>query len=60
MSMTLNKAIDLLSQVGTVEEWNEVRDSIKAKVTDKDWVRNYVPTIDGSGLIVEVLGRDGK
>ena len=58
--MTLNKAIELLSQVGTVEEWNAVRDSIKAKVTDKDWVKNYVPTIDVSGLIVEVLGRDGK
>lgn len=60
MSMKLNKAIELLSQVGTVEEWNEVRDSIKAKVTDRDWVQNYLPTIDASGLIVEVLGRDGK
>ena len=58
--MTLNKAIELLSQVGTVDEWNAVRDSIKAKVTDKDWVKNYVPAIDVSGLIVEVLGRDGK
>lgn len=58
--VTLAEAISRLSEVKDVEQWNEVRDAIKATVPDREWVRQYVPAIDGSGLIVKVLGQDEK
>ena len=57
-NMTLDKAIGMLSQAANVDQWNETRESIKSLVTYQDWLKNYMPTIDASGLIVEVLGRD--
>lgn len=57
-NMTLDKAIGMLSQAADVDQWNETRDKIKASVKQEDWFDNYMPTIDASGLIVEVLGRD--
>lgn len=57
-NMTLDKAISMLSQTTNVDQWNETRDSIKASVKQEDWLTNYVPTIDVSGLIVKVLGKD--
>ncbi len=59
-NMTLDKAIGMLSQAADVDQWNETRDKIKASVKTEDWFANYMPTIDVSGLIVEVLGRDEK
>lgn len=59
-NMTLDKAIGMLSQAADVDQWNETRDKIKAAVKQEDWFANYMPTIDVSGLIVTVLGRDEK
>jgi hypothetical protein len=60
--MTLEQAVESLKQVKSVEEWNSKRDSIRSKVIREQgpnvWVTEYVPTIDGNGLIVEVLGPD--
>jgi hypothetical protein len=55
--MTVETAIAQLSQVQSVEEWNEVREQIKNEVNDHIvWVRDFVPEIDCKGLIVKVLG----
>jgi hypothetical protein len=55
--MTVETAIAQLSQVQSVEEWNEVRETIKNEVNDDSvWVRDFVPEIDCKGLIVQVLG----
>lgn len=57
-NMTTDKAIAMLSQAADVKEWNEIRETIKTAVKQEDWLANYVPVIDASGIIVEVLGRD--
>ena len=54
--MNKDQAVALLSKVKTVEEWNQVREGIKDKCTQAQWMA-LIPTIDGSGLIVEILGR---
>ena len=58
-AISLTEAIKSLKEVKTVEQWNDIRDSVKASVNDQvKWRKEYVPTIDASGLIVEVLGKD--
>ena len=55
--MTVETAIAQLSQVQSVEEWNEVREQIKNEVNDHIvWVRDFVPDIACKALIVKVLG----
>lgn len=56
--MTPLGATAMLYKVKDVEEWNQTRETIKGMVTQEDWFENYVPVIDASGLIVEVLGKD--
>lgn len=57
--ISLPEAINALKQVKNVDQWNATRDAIKASVNDQvKWRKEYVPTIDASGLIVEVLGKD--
>lgn len=58
--MTIEKALNSLRQVKTVEEWNEARERIKTQIDPHTWVKHYVPLIDANGLIVEVLGKDGE
>jgi hypothetical protein len=53
--MNLKQAVNLLEKAENVHEWNEIRESIKAQVLPHVWIRDYVPTIDVSGLIVTVL-----
>jgi hypothetical protein len=58
-AISLTEAIKSLREVKTVDQWNNTRDAIKASVNDQvKWRKEYVPTIDASGLIVEVLGKD--
>jgi hypothetical protein len=59
----LAEATKSLQACKTVKEWNSTRDAIKRKVTSSAngiqiWLDYYVPSIDGSGLIVKVLGQD--
>ena len=54
--MNKDQAVALLSKVKTVEEWNQVRDGIRNKCTQDQWMA-LIPTVDCSGLIVEILGR---
>jgi hypothetical protein len=49
----LDKAINELKQVKSIEEWNTVRAKWVPLLT-----RDELGTIDGSGLVVKVLGRD--
>ena len=56
--MTVNQAVQDLSVALDVHHWNEIRDGIRNQVTPREWFQNYVPVIDGEGLIVKVLGPD--
>lgn len=49
----LEKAINELKQAKSIYEWNEIRAKWVSKLTQKE-----VGVIDGTGLVVEVLGRD--
>lgn len=53
--MTLQTAIGMLEKAKDVYEWNEIREQIKMEVGPEVWLDEYMPTIDGSGLIVQVL-----
>jgi hypothetical protein len=57
-TMTPELAISILKQCTDVESWNVARETIKNQVKQEDWMANYLPAIDASGLIVEVLGPD--
>lgn len=54
-TMTLQTAIGMLEKAKDVYEWNEIREQIKIEVGPEVWLDEYMPTIDGSGLIVQVL-----
>ena len=61
--MTIQQAVLMLSKVKSVKEWNAVRENIKRNVITtsggiKTWLKVYVPSIDGSGLITAILGKD--
>ncbi len=58
--MTVTDAVQQLSVALDVPHWNEIRDDIRSQVTSREWFHDYVPAIDGSGLIVQVLGQDEK
>lgn len=49
----LEKAINELKQVKSIDEWNAVRAKWVPLLT-----QNEIGVIDGTGLVVEVLGRD--
>jgi len=53
--MTVEQAVQELSLALDVYHWNEIRDNIRRQVTKHEWVEQYVPVIDGAGLIVKVL-----
>jgi hypothetical protein len=61
--MTIEQAVSMLSKVKSVKEWNAVRENVKRNVLSasggiKTWLKVYVPSIDGSGLITAILGKD--
>lgn len=58
--MTLEKALELLQQAKDIHDWNNIRDGIKSQVTQDVWLKEYMPTIDGSGVVVQILGSDKK
>ena len=49
----LQQAINELSKVKSVEEWNEVRAKYVKNLTTEELAK-----VDGEGLIVKILGRD--
>lgn len=51
--MTKQQAIEALKQASSVKEWNKLREKILKQINPTD-----LAEIDGSGLIVEVLGKD--
>jgi hypothetical protein len=51
----LQQAINELSRVKSVEEWNEVRAKY---VKNKNLTREELAKVDSEGLIVKILGRD--
>jgi len=65
--MNLQTALDRLQQSNDIDHWNDIRDQIKAEVLRENgvdgqrvWLKEYMPTIDGTGLVVQVLGPDKK
>ena len=56
--MNLERAIEILKQSKNVQDWNEKREFIKLQMDELTWLTHYMPTIDASGLIVEILGKD--
>lgn len=56
--MTVETAVEIMKEAYNVQVWNALRDHIKSKVTQIEWLKYYVPAIDASGLIVQVLGKD--
>lgn len=55
MSANYDEVIANLKNVKTVREWNDVRDRAKRFLSLKE-----INSIDQSGLIVDVLGEDGR
>ena len=56
--MTDKQSIELLRSSKSVEDWNRKRERILNQVTPEQWNEGLNYQVDGSGLIVEVLGRD--
>jgi hypothetical protein len=56
--MTIQEAITTLSYAENIEHWNELREKIKSQVSEDEWFKEYMPIIDGSGLVVVILGKD--
>ena len=52
MSNNYEKAVNLLKTAKNVNHWNELRESIIETLTTPELAK-----LDGSGLIVEVLGK---
>lgn len=55
--MKKQEAVELLRTATSVEDWNQKREVIRTKATLQEWEDLHY-TVDGSGLIVEVLGVD--
>jgi hypothetical protein len=55
--MQNEEAIALMRTSTDIEDWNEKREIVRTKLTLGQWKQLHY-TIDGSGLVVEVLGRD--
>lgn len=55
--MQNEEAIALMRTSVNIEDWNEKRELVRTKVTLGQWEKLHYH-IDGSGLVVEVLGRD--
>jgi len=51
--ITKEQAIEALKEATNVKEWNEIRDKVFKQITQVEMAE-----IDGSGLIIEVLGKD--
>ena len=58
IKMELQIAIEKLKEAKNVQDWNRIRENIKTQVSSDKWMSEFVPAIDSSGLIVEVLGQD--
>lgn len=56
--MTLQEALEKLQQAKDIDDWNNIRDGIKSQLPMNVWLKEFAPTIDGSGLVVEILGSD--
>lgn len=56
--MDLQIAIEKLKKAKNVQDWNRIRENIKTQVSSDKWMSEFVPAIDASGLIVQVLGQD--
>jgi hypothetical protein len=55
--MKKEQAIEIMRTSKTIEEWNENREIVMNKCTNKEW-KTISVEIDAYGLVVEVLGRD--
>lgn len=56
--MNKQEAIDLMKTSTSVNDWNEKRQQVKDSIYDVKLQQQVIGTIDGSGLITEVLGYD--
>lgn len=54
-TITLQEAIAILTTAKNVNEWNAKREQIKDAVGMERWIKEFLPAIDGSGLITKVL-----
>jgi hypothetical protein len=57
--MTKEEAFQIMRTSKTIQEWNENREIVMNKCTNKEWNDIYWQ-IDASGLVVEVLGKDDE
>lgn len=56
--MNKQEAIKLMETATDVNDWNRKREQVKQSIYNPAELQNVLGTIDGSGLITEVLGYD--